>query len=133
MEKIGWNLFVDDWRKPIDAAKYMYSKIGIDNRFYTTENWTIVKNYEQFVKTIKEKGIPKLVSFDFDLEESHYGIDFKEWEFNSSEQLGVAETGADCAKWLVEYCKKQNRPLCKYLIHSANPIGRKCILKELTN
>ena len=43
------------------------------------------------------------------------------------------KTGLDCAKFLVEYCADENQPLPEYLVHSANPVGKKNIESFLEN
>ena len=43
-------LFLDDWRDPEDCFEYMHLPE------YITENWVIVRNYDEFVKIIQEKG-----------------------------------------------------------------------------
>ena len=49
-----YNLFLDD--------------IGNYNTFLQdTRTWVTVRNYNEFVKTITERGIPSYISFDHDL------------------------------------------------------------------
>jgi hypothetical protein len=43
------------------------------------------------------------------------------------------KTGYDCAKWLVDYCIDNQANLPDYLVHSANPIGKKNIESYLEN
>lgn len=126
-----WNLFLDDYRIPTDAAKYMFRRIGKENVIYIENKWIIVKNYEQFVNQIKKRGLPKIVSFDHDLSDLHYQVSFEDWEDYTSEQLGVEKTGADCAKWLKDYCNKNNLKLPVCYIHSMNPVGSQNILNIL--
>ena len=59
-------LFLDDIRKPLDAEAYTH------NLIYRQIPWYIVRNYEQFTQTIKENGIPQVISFDHDLADEHY-------------------------------------------------------------
>ena len=80
-----------------------------DVRNPRTKGWTIVRNYEGFVKFIQENGLPDEVSFDHDL-----GQDNK--------------TGYDCAKWLCEYCWTNGLPIPSWNVHSANPVGRDNII-----
>ena len=90
-------LFLDDWRMPEDCFEYMHLPE------YITENWEIVRNYDEFVKAIQEKGIPDTVSFDHDLGLEHYqhninpnnNIDYNQYQ---------EKTGYHCAKWLIYYC-----------------------------
>ncbi len=121
-------LFLDDMRQPKDAC-YLVSNPGL----YWTDDWSVVKNYPEFCRWIKSHGVPTIVSFDHDLAESHYDIDFEEWNNFTADQLGVEETGLDCAKWLVEYCENNGFDLPEYYVHSANPVGRLVIKKYLDN
>lgn len=127
------NLFLDDYREPIDCASYMYRK-GVDCKIYHAE-WDIVRSYGQFVKWIETNGMPKMISFDHDLGdvaelkeslpvEEYFDID------NNREYNGM-----DCAKWLVEYCMERNLLLPYCVVHSANPAGTENIeglLKSFT-
>jgi len=74
---MGYNLYLDDWRYPKDSLLFMElnkhhittSGVWLNNykTVYYCEDWVIVRNYEEFVKTIEEKGIPCMISFDHDL------------------------------------------------------------------
>jgi len=121
-------LFLDDIRQVRDACNYMPNP-----RVYWDEDWDIVRNYVEFVKYIEKNGLPDLISFDHDLADIHYEVDFRDWNDLTSEQLGVEETGLDCAKWLVDYCEKNGSKLPEFLVHSANPVGRTNIRKYLEN
>lgn len=66
---MSYNLFLDDIRNPSDCIHYMYTPI------YTSVDWVIVRNYNEFVKTIEEKGLPEIVSFDHDL-----GLNVEVWK-----------------------------------------------------
>lgn len=66
---MSYNLFLDDMRFPEDAFYYTYNPI------YNTYEWEIVRTYDEFVKIIEEKGIPKKLSFDHDL-----GGEFEIWK-----------------------------------------------------
>ena len=105
-----YNLFLDDVRFPhqIDWVKI------------PTVDWIIVRNYDQFVKTITDKGLPQRVSFDHDLDFDHYMHDWKTEDPGSD-----AKTGMDCVKWLVEYCDKHNKSFPTHYMHSMNPVGCK--------
>lgn len=109
-----YKLFLDDFRKPSDAANYMPQR----TRFiYRDLDWDIVRNYDQFVSTIERRGLPDLVSFDHDLADEHYaptGIsydDFKE------------RTGYHCMQWMIEHILENKLPCPQVLVHSLNPVG----------
>jgi len=122
--KKTYNLFLDDVREPINA--FGYTRFHM---FYEDE-WTIVRNYDEFVDTIKiawEKysHFPEIVAFDHDLADEHYGAPptamFKE------------KTGMDCAKWLVNFCIEKDLKLPRWYCHSMNPTGRDNINYFLRN
>ncbi len=98
-----YNLFLDDERNPNEFLKDLLA-------------WVVVRNYNEFVTVVTERGLPGFVSFDHDLAEEHYASDdcsqFKH------------RTGLDCAKWLINHCLKTNQDLPKWQVHSMNPVGR---------
>jgi len=97
------------------------------------EPWTIVRSYNDFVAYIKENGLPSLISFDHDLADEHYSLEFEEWYY-TPERIDMGErTGYDCAKWLVEYCMDNDLKMCQFTVHSANPAGAQNILGLLNN
>lgn len=127
--KKPYNLFLDDWRIPADCAKYMYRR-GADCTIYSKQ-WLIVRSHGQFVNAIKNLGIPKHISFDYDLADV----------LQLKEQLPIEQwfdveknreyNGADCATWLLNYCKQNNLSLPQYLIHSTNDDGCELIKQIL--
>lgn len=84
-------------------------------------------SYVQFIKYIEENGLPSIISFDHDLGDSpelRSMIPIEEWyDLEESKEY----TGMDCAKWLVNYCLDNSFPLPKYIVHSANPVGKENI------
>lgn len=125
-----YNLFLDDFRNPIDAYHYTGDPI------YTTLTWNVVRNYDQFISTInniyrKHFILPHIISFDHDLADSHYKIyqNSEKIEYNSMEE----KTGYHCAKWLVDFCIDNSLLLPYYFCHSMNPVGRENILSLLFN
>lgn len=106
-----------------------------DKTKYLTLDWVVVKTYEEFVQTIKEKGLPFYASFDHDLAPEHYSFIYNDenWSKNDEdivinyEQFKV-KTGWHAADWLVKYCKKEKQDLPVCLIHSQNPIGAQNII-----
>ena len=89
-------LFLDDQRVPKECRHYPG-----DESEYDTQEWTIVRSFEDFCNVIKTKGLPVLVSFDYD--------------------LGDSKDGLDCAMFLKDYCKEQNLKIPEYLVHSKWP------------
>lgn len=84
-----YSLYLDDERDP-----------------KTSRDWVIVRSYEAFVATIKERGLPTHMSLDHDLGEE-------------------SKSGFECAKWLVSYCLDNELTLggVDVWVHSANPVG----------
>lgn len=121
-------LFLDDIRQPKDACYLV-----LNPKIYWDDDWFVVKNYVEFCSWIKRNGLPEIISFDHDLADIHYEVDFKDWDDNTADQLGVEETGLDCAKWLVDYCLDNGFELPEYHVHSANPSGKKNIQSYLDN
>jgi len=92
-----YKLYLDDLREP------------------QTPGWIIVRTYEAFIATIKEKGTPTEISFDHDLG----------WDEEKNEER---KSGYDCAQWIVE----NEIPLEAFNVHSANPVGAGNIIAVLT-
>lgn len=105
---IFYNLFLDDYRVPKDC-------VWVD---LPLVEWSIVRNYKDFVSIIGDLGLPRKVSFDMDLSDEHY--DRRTWlqeHPNYKEKDGI-----ECVKFLIDYCKNNNLKFPKYYIHSMNPI-----------
>lgn len=111
---MSYLLFLDDVRSLSDVPQLPQNA-----------NWTIVRNYDQFVETITKRGLPSFISFDHDLSDEHVcdfilnvrntgKIDYDKYQ---------EKTGMSCAKWLVDYCLDNDKKLPLYLVHSANPPG----------
>ena len=117
MNKKYYHLFLDD-----DPGRIPHKLTWIQ---LPPLEWTIVRNYDDFVATIKRDGLPAIVSFDHDLGDSAYQ------EFhranNSDKTIKyeniVERTGYDAAKWLAQYCVDNNLPIPLYYIHTLNHMG----------
>lgn len=131
---MSYKLFLDDFRKPIQCVNYMYRRIGNKNPVYLQE-WVVVKNYDEFVDYITIHGMPELISFDHDLSDAHYSgeisnaTDWEDYYLLSDREM----TGYDCAKWLVDYCETNNKPLPEFYVHSMNSVGTQNIQRYLDN
>lgn len=116
---MSYNLFLDDVRNPAECVFYIHNSIYVD------VTWIIVRNYNEFVETIEEKGLPEIISFDHDLADEHYSPDMYTEIYDDLYKEFKEKTGYDCAKWLVNYCIDNKKDLPKtILIHSMNPVGR---------
>lgn len=118
-----YHLFLDDEREPSNVKWIELPLV----------NWTIVRNYNDFVKTITEQGLPATVTFDHDLAEEHYqehtvANDHKMLSHGTIRYNKFKEkTGYEAARWLAEYCVNKKLPLPNYYVHSWNNIGRENI------
>lgn len=132
---MSYNLFLDDMRKPEHA--YIHPKRDGNSIVITShslknmsgvpnDSWVIVRTYEDFVRTIEERGIPNSVSFDHDLDEEHIRHYYK-----VTENTGVIEyanltvkTGKHCAEYFVQKYKELCPPYIPHVyVHSANQWG----------
>ena len=118
---MAYNLFLDDERKPLDVT---WVKLPL-------VEWTVVRNYNEFVKVITENGLPEFISFDHDLALEHYAhgqsLLWKDFDYSKVKE----PTGLACAVWLVDYCIEKNLPIPKFEVHSMNPIGTHFIRRYL--
>jgi hypothetical protein len=146
MKNIKYNLFLDDIRYPyldpikfddLDdhilsfASAYEYSKFEP----FKNEEWEIVRNYDEFVKIIEKKGVPKIVAFDHDLGIEHYpkgDVQAKNTKIINYDDFDE-KTGYDCAKWLCNYCQDNNIKFPEYYVHSWNKIGSDNIINYIEN
>jgi len=67
--KMSYNLFLDDIRRPEDAFNYMHLPV------FNKKEWIIVRNYYAFITLIEKKGVPEIISFDHDL-----GGEIEKWK-----------------------------------------------------
>jgi hypothetical protein len=108
-----------------------------DVRTPTSDNWEVVRNYDEFVAHIKMHGLEnyEVISLDHDLGDTamqeyynnvrdNYTIDYK----NIKEK-----TGMDCCRWLVAESMNTKIPLPQIYIHSANPIGSANMMGYINN
>jgi hypothetical protein len=120
-------IFLDDIREPEHAFEYTNQKMFIEKK------WIVVRNYNEFVSHIEKNGLPKFISFDHDLADSHYTPEHlwtdyaksKEWQ---EKQVHQEKTGYECAKWLVDFCIDNNLKCPDYYCHSMNPVGKDNII-----
>ncbi len=117
-----YNLFLDDIRLP-----HTTRHIHIPN-----VEWTIVRNYDEFVDVITKNGLPEMMTLDHDLGFEHYPLA----EQNPSKDVipydtYKEKTGYHCVQWLIEYCKKRNLRLPKWQVHSMNVVGKQNMIQIL--
>lgn len=125
-----YNLFLDDVRQPKEAFLYGESKMLCEYSGIPNGCWEIVRNYDDFVKILNEKGLPKAVSFDCDLSEKHtiyYIKETAQTEIYEWENFDV-KCGIHCANYFKSLLKGDED--IKIYVHSANHVGRR-IIKQL--
>lgn len=134
---MAYNLFLDDIHEPYDVSNLRKTEIKNKER-YRKYKWVVVRTYDEFIKTIKKRGVPDIVSFDHDLAPEHYEIIYNDdnWSKDDSEIMidydkFEIKTGYHAAEWLMEYCNNtgNHMPIC--LVHSQNDVGRKNIINLL--
>jgi hypothetical protein len=118
---MSYNLFLDDERKPRDVQWVKLPLI----------EWTIVRNYDEFVDIITKKGLPTFISFDHDLAFEHYPFHEKNPTLRIPYESYKEKTGYHCAYWLINFCLEKKLDLPRFAVHSMNPIGRENIEKLL--
>ena len=112
-------IWLDDVRDPLTNDWLVFSPIGRD------VNVVWVKSYYDFTIWIEKNGLPDAICFDHDLGEDvaieriKKGLSKRQARILKKE----SKSGMDCAKWLVNYCLDNDKPLPKYAVHSANPAG----------
>ncbi len=108
-----------------------------DVRIPKTDNWEIVRNYDEFVAHINLHGLEnyEVISLDHDLGEGamvEYYTNVKpnyELDYNRISE----KTGMDCARYLVAEAMNKKIPLPTIYVHSANPIGAANIIGYVNN
>lgn len=127
------NLFLDDYRLPEEAAKYMYMELGSDNLKYIKDAWFVVRNYNDFVTFIRAHGMPNHISFDHDLGKGHYHKNYTGTELDYAGDFGDEKTGWHAAHWLINYHMDNQGPWPTWWVHSMNPVGKDNIKSLLKN
>lgn len=124
-----YKLFLDDVRQPHTTSNVWRDGEWVE--FRSVAHWEIVRTYNDFVKIITEKGLPKIVSFDHDLSWEHYPFFHDDPSAEIDYSKYKEKTGYDCAKWLIEYCEDKKLELPEWQVHSFNTVGRENIIKLL--
>ncbi|WP_206531800.1 cyclic-phosphate processing receiver domain-containing protein [Sphingobacterium sp. DR205] len=117
MEHHTKGIFLDDIRFPSDLTHYISKEELVP---YLLTNWTVIRNYQDFVAYISKNGIPSIISFDHDL-----GVNLDNTE---------AESGYDAVKYIVDFIiEQQSQVFPQVLCHSQNPVGKANILAYWNN
>lgn len=124
MKNLKKGLYCDDYRVPDDVhwINFDYSHI----------HWTIVRNYQDFVRAIEEEDFD-VISFDHDLDRTStyecINCNTQERDFDYSRVK--EKTGKDCATFLLDFCIINRRDLPWYVVHSLNHKGAQNIIDIL--
>lgn len=116
-------IFLDDSRVPYDVFR-----LTINPLYEKNESWVLLEDYNEFVSHINKYGIPDLISFDHDLEQSHY-LPINQNNINYRDM--TVKCGYHCLEWLINYCQDKKTKLPEILIHSMNIEGKKNMIKLL--
>ena len=122
-----YRIYLDDVRTPISPNNEWVDGI---------EEWTVVRNYVEFVEKITEIGLEniELISLDHDLGDTAMA----EWHRNVYHNYELdydnilEKTGMDCVKWLVEKWM-DGEPVVTVVVHSANAIGSGNMMGYINN
>ena len=136
-------IYLDDIRTPISPNNAWVDGI---------EEWTVVRNYEEFVTKVVELGLSniELISLDHDLGDTAMNEYFKNVSPNYQLNYDNIEekTGFDCCKWIINHfydtnpkrvnmsrLDKKQYPIKfpEVVIHSANPIGSANMMGYINN
>ena len=110
-------IFLDDIRNPYDVFI-----LTVDPLYEKNESWEIIRSHDEFIECISAHGVPKLVSFDHDLDQGHY-LPENQTAINYSAM--DVKCGYHSLKWLIEYCYGKGEELPEIIIHSQNIEGKK--------
>jgi hypothetical protein len=114
-------------------------KIYLDDvRTPKESDWTVVRNYDEFISKIQDIGdlsLIDVISLDHDLGETAMIEYYKNVSPNYTLDYGNIreKTGMDCTKWLVNYSMDSEQDLPLVVVHSANPIGSANMMGYINN
>jgi hypothetical protein len=123
-----------------------------DIRTPVSNDWIVVRNYDDFVNKVTEIGLGEIetISLDHDLGDTAMNEYFTnvspnyKLDYNNIEE----KTGYDCTKWIVDYFYEMNPDRIEMsrskkgvsnikfplvVVHSANPIGSANIMGYINN
>lgn len=109
-----YSLFLDDERMPYSSNKDVKSAFGVTkDSIYYTENWEVVRTYEEFITYVGANGIPSRISFDYDLHKAE------------------VKNGLDALQWILSKCIELNVKFPEIYFHTANNEGRAAMMNLL--
>jgi hypothetical protein len=123
-----------------------------DVRTPVSNDWIVVRNYDDFVKKVTEIGLGEIetISLDHDLGDTAMNEYFTNVSPNYKLDYNniTEKTGYDCTKWIVDYFYEMNPDRIEMsrsekgntkikfplvVVHSANPIGSANIMGYINN
>lgn len=116
-----YHLFLDDFRVPSEVTWVALPRVA----------WVMARNYNEFVKCIRERGIPIYVTFDHDLAEAHYPTKVQTGKEIIDYDSMKEKSGYHYAQWLINYCREKGVKLPNWNVHSHNNVGRNNIIQLL--
>ena len=130
---MSYKLFLDDFRQPRDAQLSGSTQMLLEASETDGSDWLVVRTYDDFIKTIEDKGMPEMISFDHDLTPTHMKIYMQSADRNSLNYnaIGMDKTGYHCAMVFEECWMEMDKPKVKVYIHTANHIGARNIKQVL--
>lgn len=115
---MSYNLFLDNEKTPKEIWDTTKSPE------YAVYNWLVATDYNSFIQTIIDKGLPVRISLCHDFCNEHSTYKSKK---NIPYETFKIKTGYDCILWLIEYCIDYNQTLPKCKVHSEKSTGKKNI------
>ena len=116
----------------------MKKRIYLDDvRTPESEDWIVVRDYNEFVGTVTLIGLENIevISLDHDLGDtamSEYYSNVQENYFLDYNNI-TEKTGYDACKFLVSHSLTTGIPLPQVYVHSANPIGSGNMMGYINN
>jgi len=118
-------LFLDDIRDPKDGYLHGEKTKLVDESGIPAGCWQVVRTYDQFVRFVKKYGVPKTISFDNDLDPSHYQVYMKAVQSGYFEWLFIQpKMGLHALDFLLKYCRTNHVQVPRIYIHTANHMAR---------
>lgn len=114
-------VFLDDVRVPKEVYEYK------QNPLYVKQEWTIVRNYKDFVRTVSERYaagfMPCVISLDHDLTLEHQVKGLLSGFEKFNENAVYEPTGWHCLNWFLMFLRANDLKTPLILIHSKNKGG----------
>lgn len=121
---MSYNLFLDNEKTPKEIWDITKSPE------YAVYNWLVVTDFNSFIQTISDKGLPVRISLCHDFCDEHSTYKSKK---NIPYETFKIKTGFDCILWLIEYCIDYNQNIPKCKVHSEKSTGKKNIEDLIEN